>query len=67
MLIHFKDMEKREVPGIRVGIVCAGDEELAPFLPVINNCKITERAMLKFYEGEIQGIEIVALYSALGK
>ena len=31
MLNHFKDMEKWEVPGIRVGIVCAGDEELAPF------------------------------------
>ena len=67
MLIHFKDMEKREVPGIRVGIVCAGDEELAPFLPVINNCKITERALLKFYEGAIQGIEIVALYSGVCK
>lgn len=28
MLINFKDMEMREVPG---GSVCAGDEELAPF------------------------------------
>ena len=43
MLNHFKDMEKWEVPGIRVGIVCAGDEELAPFLPVIDNCRITEK------------------------
>ena len=67
MLNHFKDMEKWEVPGIRVGIVCAGDEELAPFLPAIDNCKITERAMLKFYEGESQGIEIVALYSGVCK
>ena len=36
MLINFKDMEMREVPG-------AGDEELAPFLPVIDNCRITEK------------------------
>lgn len=40
MLINFKDMEMREVPG---GEVCAGDEELAPFLPVIDNCRITEK------------------------
>ena len=44
---------------MRVGIVCAGDEELAPFLPELNICKTAERAMLKFYEGQIQGIEAV--------
>ena len=43
MLINFKDMEKREMPGVGWGIVCAGDEELAPFLPVIDNCRITEK------------------------
>lgn len=42
MLINFKDMEMREVPG-GGGSVCAGDEELAPFLPVIDNCRITEK------------------------
>ena len=41
MLINFKDMEMREVPG--GGSVCAGDEELAPFLPVLDNCRITEK------------------------
>ena len=50
---------------MKVGITCAGDEELAPFLPLINNCKITEKAMLKFYAGQIGGAEVVALFSGV--
>ncbi len=46
----------------KVGIICAGDEELAPFLPHIEGCVASQRAMLKFYEGEINGLPIVALY-----
>lgn len=52
---------------MKVGIVCAGDEELAPFLPVIEGCKITEKAMLKFYEGQIRGVEVVALFCGVCK
>lgn len=52
---------------MKVGIVCASDEELAPFLPVIDNCKITERAMLRFYEGQIHGTAVVALFSGVCK
>ena len=52
---------------MRVGIICAGDREVAPFLPIIDQCKITEKAMLRFYEGEINGIEVVALFSGVCK
>ena len=52
---------------MRIGIICAGDEALAPFLPLINNCKITEKAMLKFYAGQIEGAEVVALFSGVCK
>ena len=52
---------------MRIGIICAGEEELAPFLPLINNCKITEKAMLKFYAGQIEGAEVVALFSGVCK
>ncbi len=41
-----------------VGIVCAGDEELAPFLGLVKDWKITERAMLKFYQGAFNGMGI---------
>lgn len=52
---------------MRVGIICAGDREVAPFLPMISECKISEKAMLKFYEGQINGVEIVALFCGVCK
>ena len=52
---------------MKIGILCAGDEELAPFLPLISNCKITEKAMLKFHAGQIYSVEVVALFSGVCK
>lgn len=52
---------------MRVGIICAGDKEVAPFLPIIIECKITEKAMLKFYEGLINDVEVVVLFSGVCK
>lgn len=52
---------------MKAGIICAGDQEFAPFLPVLGGCRISEKAMLKFYEGQIHGIEAVALYSGVGR
>lgn len=52
---------------MKVGIICAGDTELAPFLPIIQDCVITEKAMLKFYQGKIEGIDIVTLFSGVCK
>ena len=51
----------------KIGILCAGDEELKPFLSYIGNIVVTEKAMLKFYEGNINGVSIVALYSGVCK
>ena len=52
---------------MKIGIICAGDEELAPFLPLIKNCRITEKATLKFYDGQIDGVKVVALFSGVCK
>ena len=52
---------------MRVGIICAGDREVAPFLPLISECKITEKAMLKFHEGTINGVDVVVLFSGVCK
>ena len=52
---------------MRVGIICAGDREVAPFLPIICECKSTEKAMLKFYEGTISNTEVVVLFSGVCK
>ena len=51
----------------KVGIICAADDELAPFLPHMENCTISEKAMLKFYEGQVKGVPVVALYSGVCK
>ena len=61
---EYKD-EKRMC--MRVGILCAGDREVAPFLPMIEECVVSEKAMLKFYEGKLEGIDVVALYSGVCK
>lgn len=52
---------------MRIGIICAGDEELSPFLSLLKDCKITEKAMLKFYTGQIAGAEVTALFSGVCK
>ncbi len=52
---------------IKVGVICAGDVELEPFLSHIQNCSITEKAMLKIYEGQINGIPITTLYNGVCK
>ncbi|MCL2884409.1 MAG: 5'-methylthioadenosine/S-adenosylhomocysteine nucleosidase [Oscillospiraceae bacterium] len=48
-----------------IGILCAGDREVAPFIPIINNCVISKKAMLTFYSGEIEGVSVVTLFSGV--
>ncbi len=45
----------------KVGIICAADVELAPFLPRIENAVINEIAMMKFYEGTLCGVTVAAV------
>ncbi|MDD4112879.1 MAG: 5'-methylthioadenosine/S-adenosylhomocysteine nucleosidase [Herbinix sp.] len=52
---------------LKIGIICAGDRELAPFLPHIENCIISEKVMLKIYEGTINGINVVTLFCGVCK
>lgn len=52
---------------MKIGIICASDDELSPFLPHIENCQTTQKAMLTFYEGKINHHEVVALYSGVCK
>ena len=51
----------------KIGIICAGDSEVAPFIPLITDCVISEKAMLKFYEGKINKVDVVALFSGVCK
>ena len=51
----------------RIGILCAGDAELAPYLTKTEKQPIAEAAMLKFYRGRIKGKEIIAVSSGVCK
>ena len=46
----------------KLGIICAGDDELAPFLEELEVSSTIEKAMLKFYEGKLCGFEVVILF-----
>lgn len=50
-----------------VGIICAGDDEVAPFLELIENYTIIDKSMLRFYKGRIGNVDVVTLYSGVGK
>ncbi|MCI8971211.1 MAG: 5'-methylthioadenosine/S-adenosylhomocysteine nucleosidase [Oscillibacter sp.] len=51
----------------KVGILCAADTELAPFLPCMEIGRVTEKAMLRFHEGNVKGLPAVAVYSGVCK
>lgn len=50
-----------------MGILCAADTELAPFLPYMEIGRVTEKAMLRFHEGNVKGLPAVAVYSGVCK
>jgi len=51
----------------KIGIICAVDTELHPFLPHIQNPVITKKAMLAFHSGTIHNIPITAVFCGVGK
>lgn len=51
----------------QIGILCAGDTELAPFLEHMKGQQITEKAMLKFHTGTINHVNAAAVYSGVCK
>ncbi len=52
---------------MKIGIICAAEKELAPFLAQIEGIKTSEKAMLQFYEGKIHGTEVAAVVSGVCK
>ena len=51
----------------KIGIICASTEELAPFLPHIENDRTSEKAMLCVHEGSIAGVPVAALFCGVCK
>ena len=51
----------------KIGILCASEEELNPFLSKIRNSTVSEKALLTIHEGIIAGIPAVLLYCGVCK
>lgn len=52
---------------MKIGILCAGDRELAPFLSMMMDVSSNAKAMLTILEGRLAGVEVAALYSGVCK
>ena len=52
---------------MRIGIICAEPHEAVPFLPMFDKPIITEKAMLKFYQGQIGSSEAIVMCSGICK
>ena len=52
---------------MKVGILCAGDREAAPFFSMLDGDRVRERAMLRIHEGKMAGVETAVLYSGVCK
>ncbi len=51
----------------KIGVLCASDTELAPFLDHIRPAGVMKKAMLEFYEGRMGRADVVAAYSGVCK
>ncbi len=49
------------------GLLCAGDDELAPLAALSEIYEKKQKAMLTFYCGKLAGKDVVTLYSGAGK
>lgn len=52
---------------MKIGIICAGERELAPFLDVLKKDRKISKSMLVFHEGEIDQVSVVLVESGICK
>ena len=52
---------------MKIGIVCAGERELAPFLDVLKKDRKVSKSMLVFHEGYIAQVRVVLVESGICK
>ena len=52
---------------MKIGVIGPTEREIAPFISKIFNKKLTEHAMLKFYSGVYEGVEVVSVFCGVCK
>lgn len=51
----------------KIGIICATDDEISPVLSHLTKTEMTEKAMLKYYEGQMEGVDVAAVFCGVCK
>lgn len=51
----------------KIGILCACEKEVMPYISNLHNINTSKYAMHTFYNGKIKGIDVVAVFSGCGK
>ena len=52
---------------MRIGVIGPTEGEIMPFIGEISNKKLSEQAMLKFYSGIYEGVEVVSVFCGVCK
>lgn len=52
---------------MRIGVIGPSETEIMPFIGKISNKEISEHAMLKFYAGDYEGVEVVSVFCGVCK
>jgi adenosylhomocysteine nucleosidase len=52
---------------MRIGVIGPTEREIMPFIGKISNKEFSEHAMLKFYSGDYEGIEVVSVFCGVCK
>jgi adenosylhomocysteine nucleosidase len=52
---------------MRIGIIGPSEREILPFITQISNKSISEYAMLKFYSGVYEGVDVVSVFCGVCK
>lgn len=52
---------------MKIGVLFAGDKELAPFLPMMEDVHTSSKAMLTIHEGTVEGVSVATLFSGVCK
>ena len=52
---------------MKIGVIGPTEREIVPFISKISNKKLSEHAMLKFYSGLYEGVEVISVFCGVCK
>lgn len=62
-----KKFMKKEDKIMRIGVIGPSENEIMPFIGTLSNKKLYDHAMLKFFSGVYEGVEVVSVFCGVCK